>query len=49
MKKRNELSMAEKVPYIKMGIDSGITDLNIVSERYNKFAEGGDTQEDDKG
>lgn len=47
MKKWNELSMAEKVPYIKMGIDSGITDLNIVSERYNKFAEGGDTQEDD--
>lgn len=41
MKKWNELSMAEKVPYIKMGIDSGITDLNIVSERYNKFAEGG--------
>ena len=32
MKKWNELSMAERVPYLKLGIESGITDLNIISE-----------------
>lgn len=41
MKKWNELSMAERVPYIKMALDSGITDLGLVSDRYNSYAKGG--------
>lgn len=46
MKRWNELSMAERVPYIRMALDSGITDLGLVSDRYNKFAKGGLTKEE---
>lgn len=42
MKKWNELSMAERVPYLKLGIDSGIYDTSIIADRYNKFEEGGE-------
>lgn len=41
MKKWNELSMAEKVPYLKMGVDSGIYDASIIADRYNRFEDGG--------
>ena len=41
MKKWNELSMAERVPYLKMGVDSGIYDASIIADSYNKFEEGG--------
>lgn len=41
MKKWNELSMAEKVPYIKMGIDSGIYNLSLIRDSYNAYADGG--------
>lgn len=42
MKKWNELSMAERVPYLKMGVDSGIYDTAIIADRYNKF-DGGES------
>ena len=41
MKKWNELSMAERVPYLKLGIESGIYDASIIADSYNKFEEGG--------
>ena len=44
MKKWNELSMAERVPYLKMGVDSGIYDVSIIADSYNKFEEGGQKQ-----
>lgn len=44
MKKWNELSMAERVPYLKLGIDSGIYDTSIIAGRYNSFAKGGYTK-----
>lgn len=44
MKRWNELSMSEKVPYMKLALDSGITDLNMVQNVYNKYAEGGDME-----
>ena len=47
MKKWNELSMAERVPYLKLGIESGIYDASIIADSYNKFEEGG--IKDDKG
>lgn len=37
----NDLSIAERTAYIKLGLDNGITDLNIVRDTYNKYAEGG--------
>lgn len=45
MNKWNELLMAERVPYLKVGIDSGIYNTAIIAERYNKFVEGGDMSE----
>lgn len=37
----NDLSMKDKASYIRMGVENGITDLDIVREVYNKFADGG--------
>lgn len=37
----NNLSMKDKASYIRMGVENGITDLDIVREVYNKFADGG--------
>ena len=37
MKKWNELSMAERVPYLKLGIESGIYDASIIADSYHKF------------
>ena len=41
MKKWNELSMTEKYPYLKLGVELGIYSPSIIAERYNKFVEGG--------
>lgn len=42
MRKWDELSITEKVPYLKLALDSGITDLNTVHNVYNKYADGGE-------
>ena len=47
MKKWNELSMAERVPYLKLGIESGIYDVSIIADRYNRFDYGGDADNAD--
>lgn len=33
--------MADRAAYIKLGLDNGITDLNIIRQSYNKYSEGG--------
>lgn len=40
----NKLSMADKANIIKLGVESGITDLNIIRKQYNSFARGGYTK-----
>lgn len=37
----DNLSMADRAAYIKLGLDSGITDLKVIRDTYNKYAEGG--------
>lgn len=39
--KWNDLSMAERTAYIKLGLDNGITDLNTIRDVYNEYANGG--------
>lgn len=39
--KWSDLSMAERAKYIKLGVQSGITNLNNIRNIYNSFAEGG--------
>lgn len=41
MKKWDELSMAERVPYLKLGMDSGIYNPTIIADIYNRFEDGG--------
>lgn len=41
MKKWNELTMAERVPYLKLGLDYGIVDASIIEDKYNSLADGG--------
>lgn len=41
MKEWKDLTIAEKVPYLKLGIDNGILDINTVINTYNSFANGG--------
>lgn len=41
MKKWNELSMADRAKYIKLGIDNGITSIKSISDAYNVYADGG--------
>lgn len=36
-----ELSITEKLPFIKAGLESGITDLSVIEDRYNYYAKGG--------
>lgn len=43
----NDLSMADRAAYIKLGLDSGITNLKVVRDTYNKYAEGGNIKSDD--
>lgn len=37
----NDLSMKDRARYIQMGISNGITDLSIIRDTYNRYAEGG--------
>lgn len=37
----NDLSMTDRASYIKLGVQNGITDLNVIRDSYNKYAEGG--------
>lgn len=37
----NNLSMSDRASYIKLGLDNGITDLQIIRDAYNKYEEGG--------
>ena len=37
----NNLSMSDRASYIKLGLDNGITDLQIIRDVYNKYEEGG--------
>lgn len=41
-----ELPMSERAKYIKLGLNNGITDLNIVRDTYNKYAMGGSTDDE---
>ena len=43
----NNLSMKDRASYIRMGVESGITDLGTIREFYNKFAEGGNLNVND--
>lgn len=45
--KWNDLSMAERTNYIKLGLDNNITDLNIIKNTYNKYANGGNIDSDE--
>lgn len=37
----NDLSMADRAKYIKLGVSNGITNLSNIREVYNSYAEGG--------
>ena len=37
----NDLSMKDRARYIQMGVSSGITDLSVIKDTYNRYAEGG--------
>lgn len=37
----NDLSMADRAAYIKIGLDNGITNLKIIRDTYNRYAKGG--------
>lgn len=39
----DDLSMADRTAYIKLGLDNGITDLKVIRDTYNKYATGGYT------
>ena len=39
----DNLSMLEKSEMMKIAVRNGITDLKTIKEKYNKFADGGDT------
>lgn len=36
--------MAERVPYLKLGVDNGIYNTSIIADRYNKFEDGGEKE-----
>lgn len=44
--KWNDLSMADRASYIKLGLDNGITDLKVIRDAYNKYADGGNLKSD---
>ena len=37
----NDLSMKGRARYIQMGVSSGITDLSVIRDTYNRYAKGG--------
>lgn len=45
MKQWKDLSMKDKTSYIKLGLDNGITDLNLIRDAYNEYAQGGDLED----
>ena len=46
MDRWNKLSMRDKSDLIKMYVDNGVYNLNIIKNHYNKFDNGGNTNED---
>ena len=40
----NDLSMADRAAYIKLGVENGITDLNVIRGIYNEYVNGGNMQ-----
>lgn len=47
----NNLSMADRAKYIKLGLDNGVTDLKVIRDTYNQYAKGGykDTEKEENG
>ena len=37
----SDLSMKDRAAYIKLGVENGITNLEIIRSTYNKYADGG--------
>lgn len=44
----NKLSMKEKAALIKVAVSNGLTDLDLIKNKYNEFAEGGSTKSSDE-
>lgn len=44
----NKLSMKEKAALIKVAVSNGLTDLDLIKNKYNEFAEGGSTKSSNK-
>ena len=40
----NDLSMADRAAYIKLGVENGITNLNVIRGIDNEYANGGNMQ-----
>ena len=45
----DSLSMADRTNYIKLGLDNGISDLKVIRDTYNKFADGGNSNTSKQG
>lgn len=45
----NDLSMKDKSELIKLGVQSGLYDIESIKEVYNKYADGGELQTPDSG
>lgn len=43
----NKLSMNDKAKYIQLGVANGITSLDTIRKVYNKYAEGGELEEEE--
>lgn len=44
----NKLSMKEKAALIKVAVSNGLTDLDLIKNKYNEYAEGGNTKSSDE-
>jgi len=42
----DELSVKERADMIRVAVENGITSLSEIKDKYNEFAEGGDTEEE---
>lgn len=45
----NKLSMADRAKYIQLGVQNGITSLDVIRDTYNSYAEGGLVNRFDEG
>lgn len=45
----NKLSMADRAKYIQLGVQNGITSLDVIRDNYNSYAEGGLVNRFDEG